>query len=180
MFAVYLPSGLSWQGRNPAITVSAILLGQSDHIRNQPILICPASRPMPLCWAVLLQYLACPAFGYFQLFMDTINTLAPTCGTQKFSLTGLRLDQLIQRQVGYRTAQQLILFRNTLQFPQLFDSHTAVLFALAIVRLLGDTHLSNRIDPVDLLSCKYVNLAKLGDNLFRFMSFDTHYRWTRS
>jgi hypothetical protein len=46
---IHMPSGISQQGGNPAITVSAILAGQFDHIRNQPIFICPASWHVALC-----------------------------------------------------------------------------------------------------------------------------------
>jgi len=35
---IHMPAGISQQSRNPAITVSAILAGQFDHVRNQPIL----------------------------------------------------------------------------------------------------------------------------------------------
>ena len=62
-----------------------------------------------------------------------------------------------------------------------------VVLAPAIVRLLGNLHLADRIDPRLSLSYQYLNLAKLGD-MFGFMSFGTHYQssqnyhdgWTNS
>ena len=77
---------LSKQCCNPAITVSAKLSGQLDHIRNEPVFISVTFRDMSLCRAVLPQHSTRSPFRGFELAAHMINASTTTSGAQKFPL----------------------------------------------------------------------------------------------
>lgn len=55
-------------------------------------------------------------------------------------------------------AQAFILLLQTLHLLELVRAHAAVLLAPAVIRLLGDTHLADRINARLALPHKHVNL----------------------
>ena len=80
------PTCFSKQCCNPAITVSAKLSGQLDHIRNKPVFISVSFRDMSLCRAVLPQCSTRSPFRDFELAAHMINASTTTSGAQKFPL----------------------------------------------------------------------------------------------
>ena len=65
---------------NPAITVSAKLSGQLDHIRNKSVFIGMPLRDMSLCRAMLPQYSTSSPFRDLELAAHMINTCTTTSG----------------------------------------------------------------------------------------------------
>jgi len=53
-------------------------------------------------------------------------------------------------------------------------AHVAILLTPAIIGLLRDTHLTDRINPDNSLPNQYVDLAQLRDNLFGFVALAGH------
>ena len=82
---------------------------------------------------------------------------------------GLRQDQLVQGQVRYCPPQTFILFLETFEFLHLIPAHAAIQLPPAVVRLLDNTDLSDRIDTRHTLTDENLNLPQFRDNLFRLM-----------
>src|SRR5690606_38573983 len=81
---VHSPSGLSQQGRDPAVAIAPILAGECDDIRGQRVFIGPLTRHFPLCRAVLPENPAGKPFRNLELLPDMIDAGTATGGAQKF------------------------------------------------------------------------------------------------
>jgi hypothetical protein len=75
-----MPSCITQQGRDPAITIAAILAGQFNHIRNQALFVFPVPWRMSLCGSMLFKSTTSPTFRNTQLVTHPINALPATCG----------------------------------------------------------------------------------------------------
>jgi len=58
----------------------------------------------------------------------------------------------------------------------LIRPHTPIVLAPAVLCLFCNLHLADRVNRRLSLLYKYINLAKLGDNLCGLISFGTHYQ----
>ena len=77
---VDLPAGVAQQGRDAPVTVTAILAGQLDHVRDQAILVVTVARDAALGRAMLPQHPASAAFRDPEPVADMIDALAPARG----------------------------------------------------------------------------------------------------
>ena len=77
---VDLPAGVAQQGRDPPVTVTAVLAGQLDHVRNQAVLVVAAARDAALGRAMLPQHPASAAFRDPETVADMIDALAAARG----------------------------------------------------------------------------------------------------
>jgi hypothetical protein len=89
---------------------------------------------------------------------------------------GLGKYLLIQCEIGYGLAKAFILLLQPFQFLELVNTHTAILLAPAIVDLLRDAGLTDRIQPRSSLANQDFRLTQLLDDFFWFVTFDTHFR----
>ena len=62
----------------------------------------------------------------------------------------------------------------TFEFLNLIPNHAAIQLPPAVVRLLDNTDLSDRINTRRTLTDENLNLPKLRDNLFRLMPLVRH------
>lgn len=92
------------------------------------------------------------------------------------SLGGLFQDQLVQGQIRNRLAETLVLLLQTLQFLHLIRTHPAVLATPAIIGLLYNANLADRVQTGHALTHKNLDLAKLGDDFFRCGTLLAHLR----
>src|SRR6516165_6338409 len=82
--------------------------------------------------------------------------------------------ELVERQIRDRFAQSSILELKLLQPLYLFDLQSAEFLAPAIVGHLAHADLADRIRHALSLRCQNVNLPKLGNNLFSFVTLPCH------
>lgn len=104
-------------------------------------------------------------------FAPVAQTIALSCGCDLYrpgcekgsevSPCGFRQNELVQRQVKDRSAQPVILLLKMLEFLQLVRSHTAILLAPTVERLLSNLHLPDGIDARHSLSAQRLNLPQL-------------------
>ena len=87
---------------------------------------------------------------------------------------GLGQDHLIEREVGYRSAQPTVLFLQFLKPLQLITVHTAILTAPPVESLLRHTNLTHCFRNAHSLSLKHFNLPKLQDDILCFLSLACH------
>ena len=92
------------------------------------------------------------------------------------SLGGLGQDQLIQRQIGYRSAQPAILGLQLLQPLDLVALKATVLIPPAVIGHFRYTDCSDRIHNRMALCRQHINLPKLRNNLFSRMPLPSHRR----
>jgi hypothetical protein len=92
------------------------------------------------------------------------------------SLGGLFQDQLVQGQIRNRLAETLVLLLQTLQLLHLIRTHAAVLATPAIIGLLYNANLADRVQTGHALTHKNLDLAKLGDDFFRCGTLLAHLR----
>jgi len=71
---VYMPAVSPEQGGDAAITVAAILFGESDDRLRQRLLPLTAARLLALGRPMLTERLAGPAFRYAKPFNNPVNT----------------------------------------------------------------------------------------------------------
>ena len=77
---VDLPAGVAQQGRDPPVTVAAVLAGQFDHVRDQAVFVVAPARDAALGRAMLPQHPASAAFRDPEPVADMIDALAPARG----------------------------------------------------------------------------------------------------
>src|SRR3954463_8354888 len=112
------------------------------------------------------------------------------CSTQARRRAGLRVspgvllqDQLIQREIRDGLPEALVLGLQRLHALDLIGLEPAVLLPPAIVRHLGHPDGADRIRHRGPLGNQHIDLAQLGDNLFRLVSLPRHgsvLLWLRS
>jgi hypothetical protein len=90
------------------------------------------------------------------------------------SLCGLGKNQLVERQVGDRTAQPCVLRLELLQPLDLVALQPAVLIAPPIVRNFRYPYRSYGLRDWSPLAHQHIDLPLLRDDLFRRMSFPRH------
>jgi hypothetical protein len=66
--------------------------------------------------------------------------------------------ELVQGEIGNSPAKTLVLLLKPLQLFKLIRPHTAILLAPAVIRLLGNLHLTDRVNASLPLPDKYINL----------------------
>ena len=83
-------------------------------------------------------------------------------------------NQLVQRQIGNRLAQPLVLDLQVLHPPNLIRLQPAELLAPTVVRHLGHTEGADHIADALALRDQHVRLPQLGDHILRLVPLRSH------
>jgi len=83
-------------------------------------------------------------------------------------------DQFVQRQVGNRLAQPLVLKLQVFHPPDLIRLQAAELLAPAVVRHLGDAESADHVGHALALRDQHVRLPQLGDHILRLVPLRSH------
>ena len=170
---VDLPTVISQQNGNPAITAPSVLSRQFDHVRHKSFFIRTALWPVSLWRSMLAKDEANTTFRHIHLARQLIDTSGDARGLE-VSPGGLSQDQLIQGQTRYGASEPFVLLLKTLQFLELSSPHATLLLAITIKGLFRNPNFPDPIYTRHSLTDNSPNLSQLRDNLFRFVSFVRH------
>jgi hypothetical protein len=122
-------------------------------------------RPVALAGAMLTESTTSPASGDVQPLTDCFDTSAPTRGAVEVSPRRLLEDELVEGEVGDRSAQPVVLALEVLEVLGLGDLEAAVRFAPAVVGDLVDAEGVDDLRDLLALAQQDLGLAQLGDDL---------------